>query len=70
MKVVISLTTTPHKINNLEPLLSSLLNQTVRVDMISLNVTPETNKLLPKSTKDVCNVYEVGRNLWRWDQVS
>ena len=64
-KVVLSLTTTPDKINKLTPLFNSLLDQTVSVNQISLNIPEEYNGVeydVPNEYKDICNVFTVGKN--------
>ena len=58
-RVVISFTTTPDKINNILPMLNSILDQTVKVDQISLNIPykcegKEYN--IPDQYKDIVNI--------------
>ena len=64
-KLVLSLTSTPDRIKHISPTLNSLLNQTTKVDQISLNL-PETcnNKSYdtPKELNEMCNIYTVGRD--------
>lgn len=43
-KIIISLTTIPSRINLIEPVLDSLINQTIRPDMIYLNVPRRYNR--------------------------
>lgn len=65
-KVVISFTTTPDRVDKLEPMIKSLLDQSVKVDMIVMNIPykykgkkfPE----LPKYLEKVVNVYRFNKN--------
>lgn len=58
-RVVISLTTTPERINKLKSVISSLLDQTVRVDEISINLPPNKKYIIPEYIKNskVIKVY-------------
>lgn len=64
-KVVISLTTTPEQINKMEIMLKSILNQTVKVDQIVLNI-PELYKgkeyKIPEKYKNILNIFTSGRD--------
>lgn len=60
-KVVVSLTSTSQRIDKIIPMLNSLLNQTTKVDQIALNIPSEYHNL-PKEYKNICNVFEVGRD--------
>lgn len=57
VKVVISLTTTPERINKLKPVINSLLDQTVRVDEIAISVPYGKNYNIPKEIQNVAQVY-------------
>lgn len=64
-RVVISLTTTPERIQLIKPVLKSLLDQTVRVDKIILNIPKECKGEkynIPSEINDMCNVYNCGRD--------
>ena len=64
-KVVLSLTTTPERINKIKPLLNSLFDQTVRVDQIALNIPKYCDKQsynVPKDIADMCNIFNVGKD--------
>jgi hypothetical protein len=64
-KVIISFTTTPDRISQLQPMLISLLDQTVKVDQIALNL-PYTHKgqkyTIPEDYKKLLNVFKVGKD--------
>lgn len=61
-KVVVSLTSTPKRIKHITPMLNSLLDQTVRVDQIVLNI-PENDKYqVPEEYKNVCNIFTTGKD--------
>jgi len=59
-KVVVSFSSTPERIKNITPMLNSLLNQTTRVDKISLNVTEDCD--VPEKYKDICNIFTTGKD--------
>ena len=67
-RVVLSLTTTPKRIKNISAVINSLLDQTVRVDEIALNIPYKfQNKAdekydIPKELEDVIHVYRCGRD--------
>ena len=56
-RTVISLTTTPEKMKKITPVISSLLDQTVRVDSIYITVPRGSQYKLPKNLKDVVTVF-------------
>jgi len=64
-KVIISLTTTPCKIDKMEMMIKSILDQTVRVDQIVLNI-PELYKgekyNIPEEYKNILNIFTSGRD--------
>ena len=63
-KVVISFTTTHNDLTKIEPMLKSLLNQTYRVDKISLNIPYSykgKNYNIPYKYKKFLSVYKVGK---------
>lgn len=64
-RVVISFTTLPNRINKIKPMLNSLLDQTVKVDQIALNV-PYNHKgvkyNIPDEYKDIVNIFRVGKD--------
>lgn len=59
-RVVLSLSTTPDRIKKMKPTINSLLDQTVRVDQIALNI-PKTFKgqeyNVPEEYKDIMNIF-------------
>ena len=67
-KVIVSLTTTPHKIKYIKPMIKSILNQTVRIDQIVLNIPKEykgkafDSKNIPHKLNDMISIYTCGRN--------
>ena len=64
-KVVVSFTTTPDRIEKIKPMLNSILDQTVKIDQISMNIPEESkNKKynVPTEYKNVCNVYKSGKD--------
>jgi len=64
-RVVISLSTTPDKIDKIKPMLNSILDQTVKVDQIAL-VIPDKYKgkkyNIPKYINNICNIFPAGKN--------
>lgn len=61
-RVVISLTTTPDRIKFIKPVIKSLLDQTVKVDQIGLNIPNNDLYKIPKSLKEMCNIFKCGRD--------
>jgi hypothetical protein len=61
-RVVISLTTTPEKMKHLTPVINSLLDQTVKVDLISLVVPDENGYDLPNNLKDSVTIFKTQQN--------
>lgn len=67
-RVVISLTTTPKRIKNLTAVINSLLDQTVKVDEIALNLPYKFHNQtdekydIPKELEDIINVYRCGKD--------
>lgn len=56
-RVVISIATTPERISKITPVINSLLDQTVKVDIITLNV-PYGDYVLPKGLEDAVMLYK------------
>jgi hypothetical protein len=62
-KVVISLTTTPNNMKKLKPVINSLLDQTVQVDLISLCIPEGNNEYkLPSELKDAVAIFRCGND--------
>ena len=64
-KVIVSLTTTPSRINRIKPMIKSILNQTVRIDQIALNIPKECKGKtfkVPKELESMINIYTCGRD--------
>jgi hypothetical protein len=61
-KVIISFSTTPEKIKKLKPMLNSLLDQTVRVDNIVLNLPKTQEYDIPDEYKNVLNIFQCGQD--------
>jgi hypothetical protein len=64
-RVVISLTSTPKKLLKITAVINSILDQTVKVDEIALNIPykfHDTNQLyvIPKELEDIIHVYRCG----------
>jgi hypothetical protein len=60
VRVVISFTTTPERISKLKPMLNSIIDQTVRVDQIALNIPYKSNGKsyeIPEEYKDVLTIF-------------
>jgi len=61
-KVVLSFTTTPEKINNIKPIINSILDQTTKVDQIALNIPKSLNYDIPTYFTKFANIYRPGKN--------
>ena len=61
-RTIISLISTPDQMKNLTPTIKSLLDQTVKVDLISI-IVPYGNKYkLPNKLKNAMSVFRCGEN--------
>ena len=61
-KVIISVTTTPYRISKIQPMIASLLDQTVRVDKIVLNLVEGLDYNIDESLKDMVEIIYSGRD--------
>jgi|UniRef100_A0A6C0CZJ7 hypothetical protein len=69
-RVVLSFTSKPVNIQYLEPLLNSILDQTVKVDKITLNLSTDNGSyIIPERYKDVLNIYNVGKGYGKWNHL-
>jgi hypothetical protein len=60
-KVVISLSTTSENIKKLKPVLKSILDQTVKVNMIVLNIPKDQFTEIPEDYKDMASIIKCGK---------
>jgi len=56
-RTVISLTTTPERLNKLKPTISSLLDQTTRVDEIAISIPYGNEYKIPDYLKNIVQIY-------------
>ena len=57
-KVIISFTTTPSRISKIRPMINSILDQTVKVDGIYLNIPEKNEKYkIPKDFNNILNIF-------------
>jgi hypothetical protein len=64
-KVVVSLTSTPDRIRKIKPMLKSILNQSVRVDEIALNIPYECKGKrydIPDEILNIAKIYYTGKD--------
>jgi hypothetical protein len=61
-KVVISFTTTPEKVKKLKPFINSLLDQTVKVDNIVLNIPKNKEYNIPHEYNNILNIFQIGKD--------
>ena len=67
-KVIVSLTTTPTRIHKIKPMIKSILNQSVRIDQIALNIPSEYKGQaynVPVKLQSMINVFTTGRSYGR-----
>lgn len=64
-KIVVSLTTTPYRIKRIKPMIKSILDQSVRIDQISLNIPADQNFVIPDNLDKMINIYTIGRSYGR-----
>lgn len=60
--VIISLSVQPDKINKIRPMINSILDQTVRVNQIVLNIPNNKNYDIPNEYKDIFTIFKCGRD--------
>lgn len=61
-RTVVSLTTTPENIDKIHPVLNSLLDQTVKVDQITLNIPKDKEYIIPPVYKKMINIFKSGKD--------
>lgn len=61
-KVVISLTSTRQNMGELRKTLNSLMDQTTRVDQISLNLPKKYEYDIPSDYSNMCNIFPIGKD--------
>lgn len=57
-RIIVSFTTTQANVKKIKPMIKSLLDQTVRIDQIMLNVAENCN--IPKEYDHMVNIYKCG----------
>lgn len=64
-RIIISFSTTPDKIHKLKPFINSILDQTIKVDLIAMIIIQDEDNPntydIPKYIKNVANVFPAGR---------
>jgi hypothetical protein len=64
-RIIISFSTTPNKIHKLKPFINSILDQTIKVDLIAMIIIQDEDNPntydIPKYIKNVANVFPAGR---------
>jgi hypothetical protein len=62
-KVIISFSTTQDRLKKIKPMMNSILDQTVQVDNVNMNLPPKKeNYIIPREYKDICNVHYLGKD--------
>lgn len=62
-KVLISFSTTQDKLKKIKPMMNSVLDQTVKVDSVNMNLPPKKeNYIIPREYKDICNINYLGKD--------
>lgn len=61
-RVVISFSVSPENITKINPMILSILDQTIKVDEISLNVYSGLKYDIPEKFKDMMNIYKCGKD--------
>lgn len=62
VRFVISLSTTPEDISKMKPVISSLLDQTVQVDEICINIPPKATGIIPVYLEKCIKVYKINKD--------
>lgn len=68
-KFIISLSTTAEDISKMKPVISSLLDQTVRVDEICINVPPNCVNMIPSYMDKCLKVYKLSRDYGKFNNL-
>ena len=63
MKVIISLSVRPEKIDKIKPMINSILDQTVKVNQIVLNLPNNKEYNIPKEYENVFTIFRCGKEL-------
>ena len=61
-KFVISLSTTPEDISKMKPVISSLLDQTIKVDEICINIPPDAVGIIPAYIEKCVRIYKINKD--------
>jgi hypothetical protein len=67
-RVIVSLTTTPYRMKKIKPMVRSIMDQSVRIDQIALNIPNQTDNDkwdIPENLENLINVYHTGRSYGR-----
>ena len=68
-KFIISLSATPEDISKMKPVISSLLDQTVKVDEICINIPPKCINMIPSYMGKCLNVYKLSRDYGKMNNI-
>lgn len=60
--VIVSLSVLPDKINKIRPMINSILDQTVRVNQIVLNIPKDKKYNIPPEYKNIFTIFNCGRD--------
>ena len=61
-KVIISLSVDPNKIDKIKPMINSILDQTVRVNQIVLNLPNDKDYKIPKDYENIFTIFRCGKD--------
>ena len=67
-RVIVSLTTTPYRMKKIKPMVRSIMDQSVRIDQIALNIPSQTENDkwdIPENLENLINIYHTGRSYGR-----
>ncbi len=68
-KFIISLSATPEDISKMKPVISSLLDQTVKVDEICINIPPKCVNMIPSYMDKCLKVYNLSRDYGKMNNI-
>lgn len=66
---IISLSATPEDISKMKPVISSLLDQTVKVDEICINIPPKCVNMIPSYMDKCLKVYNLSRDYGKMNNI-
>lgn len=68
-RVIVSFSTTPDRIEKIKPMIKSLLDQTVKVDQIAMNIPETKNYKIPEEYSKILNIFKTGKDYGECEKI-